>query len=561
MIPDGGALGARAAKEANDGRPLAEATPTTATVTPMTASDGGLGEPTAACRSAAPATARRRRCNLGDRVRTPLNVALLGLGWALAASGLFVQVSTTSLLVNALRPGTPLATLPIALFFLAAASALVPLSLLARRTGRAPVFLAATAAACAGAALQLGAAYAAAAAAVPSAASGALPAAAAAAPLAMLSLGAALQGPSFAAANNYRFAAAEFVSHRPSRPRAISLVVASAVLAAALGPEAARRAAPAVPSAPYAGAYAYLAALYAAQLLALCCVDWGLLGERQAADAELGALEAARKSREESGLLALPAGAGAASEAAAAAAQAAEEGAGAKPAAATAPQQQHQRQVPTPYRALLLTPDFVVAAATCAGAFASMAALMALAPLRVVGLGLGPDVASRAVVVHIAAMYLPALVMGDVVRVGGIAAPMAAGFATLLAGTLAFLGASPASPSPSASAAAAYAGMVLIGVGWAAAYVSASALAASCCSGEPPGRRLPVQAATDSCVLLLSGLAMGSATPLLRAEHFGWTGILALYASANGALLAVALGWGGRRRWLKARRRERGGDR
>jgi MFS family permease len=426
-----------------------------------------------------------------------------------------VQVSTTSLAVNALRPGTPLATVPLALFFVVAASTLVPVALLSRRTGRAPVFLAATALAVGGAALQLGAAYVAAGS-----------SATTTAPLAMLSLGAALQGISFSTANNYRFVAAEFIDHPPLRPRAISLVVCCAVIAAALGPEVSRLVVGAVPGVPYAGAYAYLMAIYGAQICALLLVDWRLLTLKQKEHAELAAAEALRRRRDEAEPLAASRGGGSTTS--------------------PPPSTIHG----TPYRQLLLTRDFITAAACCAGAFAAMAALMALTPLRVVSRGLGSELAAHSVVAHIAAMYLPALVMGDAVRVFGVAPSLVAGFLTLMAGTLAFLGDGGPVPSPAAF----YSGMILIGVGWSAAYVAASSLAASCYAAEPPARRFPVQAATDTCVLLLSGLAMGSATPLLRAEGFGWPGVVALYAAVNASMALLAVWWGVQR-WVGGRRR------
>lgn len=459
------------------------------------------------------------------------NVALLGLGWAFAASGLFVQVSTTSLAVNALRPGTPLATVPLALFFVAAASSLVPLSLLARRTGRAPVFLAATALAVFGAALQLGAAYVAAAAAAGS--GGTAPA------LAMLSVGAALQGVSFSTANNYRFVGGEFVDDPSLRPRAMSLVVCCAILAAPLGPEVSRLVVGLVPGVPYAGAYAYLMALYGAQICCLLLVDWRALAVKQREHAEAAAAAEERRRRDEAKR---PLNADAAASSPAPPAPVVSRG--------------------TPYRELLLTRDFVTASACCAGAFASMAALMALTPLRIVGRGLGAELAAHSVVSHIAAMYLPCAVMGDLVRVLKVAPCLVGGFLTLMAGTVALFGdgrgggggsSSASVPSPAAF----YAGMVLIGAGWSAAYVAASSLALSCYASEPPPRRFPIQATTDTCVLLLSGLAMGSATPLLRAEGFGWAGVVALYAAVNGAMAVLGVWWGVQR-WVGARRRGEG---
>lgn len=472
--------------------------------------------------------------------RTLVSITLLGLGWALAASGLFVQVSTTSLVVNALRPNTPLATVPIALFFFAAAATLVPLSLVARRMGRWAVYSLATLAAIGGAALQLGAAFVAAETArhQQTAAAGAATAASTAVPLAMLSVGALLQGPSFASANNYRFAAAEFVDDDKLRPRAISLVVFCGILAAGLGPEVSRVVAPAVKGAPYAGSYAYLSALYAAQLVALACVDWRGLRERQAAHAQAAAAaeEAKAKAGEEE-------------------ARPLAERDEAEPTAAPSPP---PPTPPRPYRSILLTKDFAVAAACCAGAFGAMAALMALTPLRVVSSGLGADVAAHTVVAHVVAMYLPALLMGDAVRILGVAWVAVAGFAVLLAGTLAFLadgsggatGGGGALALGGLSPASSYfAGMILIGFGWAGAYVASSSLAASCYAAEPPSRRFPIQAAIDSCVLLVSGVAMGSATPLLRAEGFGWFGVVVLWACVDAALMVLAAWWGLGRWW------------
>jgi hypothetical protein len=513
---------------------------------------------TATAPATAPATTpRARRCcsSCGPPwLRTAYNVALLGLGWTFAAAGMFVQISATTLALAALRPGTPLATLAAACFLLTAAASLVPLSLLAARWGRLPVFFSATALAAGGAALQLGAAYAAArgrgaGGSSSSSTNGG------AAPFAMLIAGAALQGPSFATANNYRFSAAEFVDSPRLRPRAISGVVCCAALAAALGPEAALATAGAVSGVPNAGSYAYLVALYAAQAAAVLLVDWRLLRERQAARAQGGAAADARRRAEEAAPLAAAADAEAG--------RAAGGDAPLKAAAVPPPPPPPRPPLPppaaatpppaTPYRQLLLARDFVVASLCCAGAFAAMAAMMGATPLEIVGSGLGADVATKSVEAHVLAMYLPALVAGDVVRVLGVAPPLVGGFLVSMAGTLAFLGgdaAPPASAAPSF-----FAGMVLIGVGWSAAYVAASSLAASCYAAEPPARRLPVQAALDTGALLLVGFALGTASPLMRAGGFGWPGVVGLYAAINGALALLGVWWGLQRRRRRRRRR------
>lgn len=495
---------------------------------PVAASPPPLaGADTAAASSAAATATPRagRRCSCAPPwLRTATNIALLGLGWTFAAAGMFVQISATTLALAALQPGTPLATLAAAAFLLLAALSLVPLSFLAARFGRLPVFFAATALAAGGAALQLGAAYVASA-----AARGGTATSTAAAPFAMLIAGAALQCPSFATANNYRFSAAEFVDSPKLRPRAISGVVCCAALAAALGPEAAHVAVGAVRGVPYAGSYAYLVALYVAQAIVVLLVDWRLLRERQMEHMQAAKADARRQSEEAAPL----------------AAGDAEAGGAPKPAPLPAPP-------PTPYRQLLLTRDFLTAAICCAGAFAAMAAMMGAGPLAIVSAGLGAEIATKSVEAHVLAMYLPALIAGDVVRVLGVAPPLIGGFLISLAGTLAFLG---GDAPPTSAAPAFFAGMILIGVGWSAAYVAASSLAASCYAQEPPVRRLPVQAALDTTALLLVGVAIGSASPLMHVERFGWPGVVGLYAAINGALALLGLWWWwGGARWLRQRR-------
>ena len=64
-----------------------------------------------------------------------------------------------------------------------------------------------------------------------------------------------------------------------------------------------------------------------------------------------------------------------------------------------------------------------------------------------------------------------------------------------------------------------------------------------CCAvvyAQEPRRRLIIQGTTDTCVISLAGVAMGTAGTLLHT--YGWAQLVLGYTVVHGALLLLVLG-------------------
>ncbi|KAI8463562.1 MAG: hypothetical protein J3K34DRAFT_526882, partial [Monoraphidium minutum] len=379
-----------------------------------------------------------------SRRRQLLNVLLLGLGWCCTASALFIQVSNTSLAAGTLPGGGPaVATLPVALFIIAAAAAVLPCAAAMRRFGRRPVVLGAAALGLVGACLELLALY--------------------RVGFPLLVVGALLQGPAFSVGNQFRFIAAEF-SDAAFKPRAISIVVLCGVPAAAVGPEFARQALIALPP---SGGFIVLIGIYVLLTAAMLLIDWRSLAKLEAhADGAPPATAAAAAAVGPQG-----AGDGGSKTPADVEAPRAAAAAAAPPlarAVSAVSSSSLGRRPLLSYRELLLNAGFLVPAVICGGSFMGMAAIMSMTPVRMVAAGGAGAVSMSTWVVeaHIVAMYLPGILSADLIRVAGAPAAATFGCAMLLGGNAVYYGGN----HPSIY----FVGMVVIGLGWHFAYVAAS---------------------------------------------------------------------------------------
>ena len=148
------------------------------------------------------------------------NVTILAAAQALAASAGPLVVLAGGIIGESLAPSPMLATLPITAVVIGLACATVPTSMLIRRIGRRPTFVA-------GAAVSIAAALVAA-------------GATASEQFALFCAATFLMGAAGASVQQYRFAAAESVDARHTG-RAVSFVLAGGIIAGALGPEIGRR--------------------------------------------------------------------------------------------------------------------------------------------------------------------------------------------------------------------------------------------------------------------------------------------------------------------------------
>lgn len=178
-------------------------------------------------------------------------VGLLALSQGLAMTGNSLVLSTSALVGVALAANPALATLPVALQFIATMTSTIPASLLMGRVGRRIGFLL-------GAVLGM---------------SGGVLASAAllTGRFWLFCVAAVMVGAFNAFANYYRFAAVDAVGHEAAG-RAVSLVLLGGVLAAFAGPNVATITRTWVSSAEFAGSYLFLIGVYVAAFVVLSFV-------------------------------------------------------------------------------------------------------------------------------------------------------------------------------------------------------------------------------------------------------------------------------------------------
>ncbi len=283
------------------------------------------------------------------------NVWLLFCCQALMNATMVGQVAMGALIGHSLAEDKALTTLPMALQMSAVMAASIPAGVIFARLGRKPGFAI-------GAACSI---------------LGALTFAAGVwrADFALYCAGAIPAGFGFGIAQHYRFAAAE-VASPAYRPRAIALVMAGGVLAAAFGPELVKHTRDLAPPHLFLGTYLILA------LLPPLCL--GLLS-----------------------LTRLP------------------------PAAP-------RGHVATPLREILARPAFLTAAVTGMVAYGTMNLVMTSTPVEMLLCGFGVNESATVIQAHAVAMYAPGFLTGRLIQRFGVRPVIAAG--ALLSGSCVLVG-------------------------------------------------------------------------------------------------------------------------
>ncbi|MFT5539095.1 MAG: MFS family permease [Alphaproteobacteria bacterium] len=179
------------------------------------------------------------------------NVLLLALCQALFMTGASIVITVTALAGSLCAPVPGLATLPLALQFVATMVTTIPASFIMRRFGRRTGFIVGALVGSLGGVINVVALM--------------------HNHFILFSIGSALIGVQAGFAIYYRFAAADSADE-DSRPRAISLVMAGGVIAAFTGPNLARGTIDLIPMASYAGAFAALAVLQVMAIVLLAFV-------------------------------------------------------------------------------------------------------------------------------------------------------------------------------------------------------------------------------------------------------------------------------------------------
>ena len=202
------------------------------------------------------------------------NVAVLSACQALLFTNNSILITVSGLAGYALAPDKALATLPVTTYFIGSTLAAMPMSLLMKRIGRRAGFTVGAVFAILGSVLSAWGVYASA--------------------FWLLCAGVLVLGAYFAAAQYYRFAAADSVP-ADFKSRAISLVLAGGIVGGFLGPETSKLTSDIVVGHAYVGAYVSLVAFAILTVLLLRWLDIPALPEAARKDAGRPMSEIARQ--------------------------------------------------------------------------------------------------------------------------------------------------------------------------------------------------------------------------------------------------------------------------
>jgi MFS family permease len=202
------------------------------------------------------------------------NVAVLAACQALLFTNNSILIAVNGLAGYALAPDKALATLPVTMYFVGSTLAAMPMSLLMKRAGRRAGFTIGAVFAILGSVLSAWGVYASA--------------------FWLLCAGVLVLGGYFAAAQYYRFAAADSVA-ADFKSQAISLVLAGGIVGGFLGPETSKLTNDAVAGHAYAGAYLSLVVFAVLSILLLRWLDIPALPAADRKDAGRPMTEIARQ--------------------------------------------------------------------------------------------------------------------------------------------------------------------------------------------------------------------------------------------------------------------------
>ena len=192
------------------------------------------------------------------------NIAVLGACQALLFTNNSVLITVNALAGYALAPDKALATLPVTMYFIGSALAALPMSFLMKQHGRRAGFTAGALCAILGSVLSAWGVY--------------------ARSFWLLCAGVLVLGVYFAAAQYYRFAAADSAP-ADFKSQAISLVLAGGIIGGFLGPETSKITGDMVAGHAYVGAYVSLIAFAALSILLLHWLEIPPLSEAERRDA------------------------------------------------------------------------------------------------------------------------------------------------------------------------------------------------------------------------------------------------------------------------------------
>lgn len=171
----------------------------------------------------------------------------------------------------------------------------------------------------------------------------------------------------------------------------------------------------------------------------------------------------------------------------------------------------------------LIKAEFFFPSVISAVSFCTMAALMSSCPGAMQAIGHSYTASSLVIVGHVLGMYVPAVLVGDFMgltkQLLSESTPLIPGCWTMVLGGLLMIG-STGVLLGGLEVGWFSAGLILLGIGWAFAYVASSALVMAIFTREPR-LKLAVQGVMDTFIIFLTGVASTTSGPLVR--RMGWT--------------------------------------
>ena len=381
------------------------------------------------------------------------NVLLISLCWSFGIAAAFTQISTTTLAAKDLN-GASTSTIPLGSIMAVSAVYSYVLPKVDARLGLRNSYLTAAAAGVVGAGISVGA----------------MMGLSGIEGFALLVVGALPQGLTYATTNSFRNLVVDF-SGAKYAATSVATVVGGGILSAFIGPELSKYTRTGL-DVEYAASYILLLALYAAQFVALCFIDFHLLAERE-------------KNRNN-------------------------------------PDKAGEGAVVRTWRQIVSTREYITAVGLQVISYSAMGALMTATPLAMRDEGFSFDESTSAITGHMLGMFVPSLISGKVTKVLKPLPTCLLGFLILLLGALVFY--------INRSLEAFISGITLVGIGWNFSFIPTVTLYNTRVC-QPSEKKL-VQGTTDLAVV--GGLALFVFSSGFLYGAVGWDAFVAIFSGYTG---------------------------
>lgn len=389
------------------------------------------------------------------------NVLLIALCWSFGIAAAFTQISTTTLAAKDLN-GASTSTVPLGSIMVVSAAYSFFLPKVDGLVGLRRSYLLAAFAGMVGAGISVGGVIGL------SGTEGFI----------VLVVGALPQGLTYATTNSFRNLVVDFSGEKYAA-NSVATVVGGGILSALIGPELSKYTRTAL-EAEYGASYILLLALYTAQFVTLCFVDFGLLEEREKERDAKGDVENGKEEDENRS-----------------------------------------------WGQIVSTREYITAVGLQVISYTAMGALMTATPLAMRDEGFSFDESTSAITGHMLGMFVPSLISGRVTKALKPLPTGLVGFLLLLLGALVFY--------INRGLGAFISGITLVGVGWNFSFIPTVTLYNTKVCRPREKRR--VQGTTDLAVV--GGLALVVFASGFLFEAVGWDVFVAIFSGYIG----IAVFW------------------